>query len=547
MSSTLNSATVIALLKIQNAGIDQSIEVRDGDRFFVGSDERSDICVDATNVAPTHCLIAAKFGSLTIEDCYSPAGTIVSDQKIRSLQLTGNADIRLGDAVIKVRFPNVPGQPGSLHDALPEMQPTVVKTPELRPASEPQRQATVSEGLITSNSGASDVLNPAVTVHRPLHADHAPSSLQETDLTATADPEAAMAELRWKIVQLEEENRSLEQQLGKLSQAGFQDHADTDPFHEEMLELLRAEVIELQSALAERDASSRNTVTGNVMAASLSPASSNTRNPDEYNSARAVGNFGGDAYLSGTGEVLEGEVPKTEDAADLNERLSVQQSQQLLDRLENMLNELQQKDEQVATLTDLLEAAEETNRLERDERGQLNNWLQDIEQRFGSREQEWQAERAELNKQLQLITAERDRAENTVKADSASGKLQAAQNLLQALRVTADDQRRQLQESEATIAELQHRLKQAQELRPREERIELAELKSEIARQRQEIESLRMQGQRGSIDDADLKLRALRQHLNEIHQEEKIRRAELEEQNKLSNRLSRLWRRMEGR
>ncbi len=309
-----------------------------------------------------------------------------------------------------------------------------------------------------------------------------------------------------------------------------------------MLELLRAEVIELQTALAERDASPAATVTDNATTAGLSPVSLHMRNTDQQNSAGAAGDPCSSAALC-SGVTRK----QTECATDPNERLTVQQSQQLLDRLEHMLNELQQKDEQVATLTDLLEAAEETNRLERDERGQLNSWLKDIEQRFGSREQEWQAEREELNKRLQLIIAERDRAENTVKADSATGKLQAAQNLLQALRVTADEQRRQLQESEATISELQHKLKQVQELRPREERVELAELKAEIARQKQEIESLRLQGQRGSMDDADLKLRALRQHLNEIHEEEKIRRAELEEQNKLSNRLSRLWWRMEGR
>ncbi len=246
MSSTLNSATVIALLKIHSAGIDQSVEMRDGDRFFVGSDERSDICVEAANVAPTHCLIAAKFGSLTIEDCYSPVGTFVSDQKIRSLQLTGNADIRVGDAVIKVRFPNVPGQPWNLSESSPETESAALKMPALPMNSQLPQQPTAPTGVpmfdptdlsydnvaLSARSGAGGVTDTAFTARDPQDANHLPSSLQPTNDAAAPDQQAVLTELRWKLVQLEEENRSLEQQLASLSQVSVETHADADPFHE---------------------------------------------------------------------------------------------------------------------------------------------------------------------------------------------------------------------------------------------------------------------------------------------------------------------------
>ena len=131
-------------------------------------------------------------------------------------------------------------------------------------------------------------------------------------------------------------------------------------------------------------------------------------------------------------------------------------------------------------------------------------------------------------------------------ADSSNAKLEAAQNVMTGLRETADALRQQLAQSEAASAQLRRELEDAKQEDAKQERVELAEQRAEIARQRQELEKARQKAAAGP-SDSTLKLQALRQHLNEIHiREEAEKKKELEER-KLSNRLARLWGRMEGK
>ncbi len=81
---------------------------------------------------------------------------------------------------------------------------------------------------------------------------------------------------------------------------------------------------------------------------------------------------------------------------------------------------------------------------------------------------------------------------------------------------------------------------------PREEQMQLAEERAEIARLRQELEVERQRRQNPAAIDSNLKLQALRQHLNEIHKHEQKEREEREER-KLSSRIARLWHRLDGR
>ena len=115
-----------------------------------------------------------------------------------------------------------------------------------------------------------------------------------------------------------------------------------------MIELLRAEVMDLQTALAERD-----------------QADTNPPPP--------------------AGSVAADDVLPQADA------------EKLVARLEQLLLELQERDNQIATLTELLEAAETACRAEREERSQLDAWLKDIEERFGYREQEWRVQQDKLS------------------------------------------------------------------------------------------------------------------------------------------------------
>lgn len=484
MSSTMSTHAVVVFLDVQRQNRMQTIEMQAGERLFIGADERSDLQIDGADIAPTHCVIVCYPACVVVEDCYSPAGTFVSGQKIRSVRVEQDTCIKIGSAVISLRFQNGTEQHDHRQD-LPSSAPSIapLASPSYDVTQQPVRQTPQSN----LNAGNSDLTE----------ADHDKGVSDESRRSTQIEPGAAkmIAELQWQLLQAQEENRTLTKRLGSLAATSDSQNV-ADPFHDEMLELLRSEVIELQAELAQQQQAMN---------------------------------------IPATGDVQNDDVLSRED------------SQRLLERLEQLLGELQTRDEQVAMLSELLEAAEETNRLESEERAQIDNWLKDIELRFGSREQEWQAERDALNRTIASIIAERDRAENAVKADSANGKLEAANNLLQALRDTADQQRRQLQESEQTIADLRRRLEQSKGLQSREERVELAQLRAEIARQKQELEAVRLQNHRGPVDESALKLKALRQHLNEIHEVERAERAAEREEKKLSNRLAKIWRRLESR
>ena len=459
MSSVSCKNQLVAELLLKGPGQNCSLkEIRDGERLFVGSDESSDLRLIDDDVASTHCVISAESGRITVRDCYSQAGTSVDGNRISEMQVTANAEIRIGTGVILVNLDS-------------------------------QRTA-------DADGGDTNALLSAVRDQKP--AQQLPSETKSTahneeherNLNAS---HKTISDLQLQLDQARAENEVLHNRLATV--ATTSPISDSDPYQEEMLELLRAEVMDLQAALAEQHQAST----------------------DQTSDSPAVS----------SGEDI----------------LAKDDAEKLVDRLEDLLQELQERDDQVATLTELLGAAEEANRAERDERKQLDAWLKDIEARFGCREQEWQVERNKLHSDIENIAAERDRAEAAINADSSNTKLEAAQNVLTALRDTAESQRLQLVEAEQTVAKLRHQVELAGPAQPHEELVQLAEERADIARQRQELEASRRDAPRSGANEATLKLQVLRQHLNEIHQQERKEK----EERKLSSRISRLWSRIESR
>lgn len=463
MKSVSREDKIVAVLAMMNAGYGSSSrEICNGERLFVGSDEGSDICLPDENAASTHCQISAENGRIIVRDCYSESGTFVDGNRISETQLEENAELGVGTAVLSV----------------------TLKKPRPAPSDSGDVAAAVAEDF---DEGDTELLAPETD---------APAE----EVAQPPDPHAELSDLRLQLDQAQAEIEVLHSRLATATAPV----SDGDPYEQEMIELLRAEVMDLQAALAAQQQS--------------------TTVPTAEGSPNSVG---------------DNVLPRDD-------------AEKLVERLEHLLHELQERDEQVAALTELLSLAEETNRAERDERTQLDSWLKDIEERFGCREQEWLAQRDSLQSDIDTISAERDRAEAAMSADSSNTKLEAAQNVLTALRVTAEGQRQQLVESEKTISELRHELELAKRfqlsqevVQPREELVQLAEERAELARQRQELEleSVRRQEQRSGPNEATLKLQVLRQHLKDIHQQEQKEK----EERKLGSRISRLWRRIEDK
>ena len=454
MSSAVCDHEVIAVLAVRSPAKGRiSLSIREGERLFVGSDESSDICLPDQGVALTHCELSAEGGAVSVRDCYSEIGTQVDGSRIRETTLNRNAEIRVGEAVIGVSFSN--------------------------------KQQTVSSAVMSA---------PTTDVSA---VENSSSTQVDTDVDvqsneATAATAGIEHELRAELELARAEIEVLNDRLARSSPSPVA-AAETDPWQDEMIELLRAEVIELQNQLAERELQQ--------------PTSSQP----------------------------------TDSSAD--DVLAQEDAERLVERLEQLLAELQLRDEQISTLTGLLESAEDAARAERSERDQMNSWLQDIEKRFGSREQEWSLQREQFEQTIAGLVREREQAEQVINADSSSAKLEASQKLLTDLREVAETQRVQLQESEKTILQLRGELEQASSSQLREEQLQLAADRAELARQRQELETLRQQEQRAGQNEATLKLQALRQHLNEIHVHEQKEK----EERKLSSRIARLWNRLDGR
>lgn len=448
----------IATLHLNRPGQPRSSgPIRDDECLAVGSDPSADICIIDDEVASTHCMIIAKSGVITVRDCFSETGTFVDKIRVREMQLKTDAELRIGKTIISVK----------LNRSSPQY-------PNARDCSTPMSEQTSIASATLSGS-----------VSRAVES-------ESTESQEAESPFMTISKLELQLQQANAENKVLQSRLTAGIEVVI---PNVDPYQEEMLELLRTEILDLQTALADRDHS------------------------------------------------VAGQLPAFDADSESDNVLTKPDAEKLVERLEQLLQELQERDDQIATLTELLEAAEAANRAEREEHSQIDSWLHDIEQRCSDREQEWRSEQTRLQSELQAIATERDHAEVALNAESSNVKLEAAQNVMTSLRETAESQRQKLLDAEQTITQLQRDLELAKHAQPREERMQLAEERSEIARLRQELESEKQRKQTAGTGDDKLKFQALRQHLNEIHVQEQKER----EERKLSSRIARLWSRLDGR
>ena len=454
----------IATLHLNRSGQPRSSQaIRENECLTVGSDPSADIRLCDDEVASTHCMILARGGVVTVRDCFSETGVFVDGVRIREMQLQTDADLRVGKTTISVKLSRSSPQPAHVKDCTTPIPDSL------------------SRANVTTLARASQAV--------------------KCELPENRNAESSFRTISQLESQLQQANAEIEVLQNRLTAGTIVSAPRVDPYEEEMLELLRAEILDLQTALADRD------------------------------------------------QIAVGALSATRVDSENDNILSKTDAEKLVERLEQLLQELQQRDDQIATLTELLETAEAANRAEREERSQIDSWLRDIEQRCSDREHEWRSQRTKLQSEMEAVAAERDRAEAALNAKSSNVKLEAAQNVMTSLRETAESQRQKLHDAEQAISLLQRELESAKHNQPREERMQLAEERSEIARLRQELEAERMRKQSPAANDDNLKFRALRQHLNEIHVHEQKEREEREEreERKLSSRIARLWHRLDGR
>lgn len=241
--------------------------------------------------------------------------------------------------------------------------------------------------------------------------------------------------------------------------------------------------------------------------------------------------------------------------ADPDEDLpSRQEVESLVSRLEDLLAELEHSDERLKTMAELLRASEEANQASEEERSQMESWMSEVERRVRQWEEEWHAERETLNRRITELTQQRDEAEA-----SQHGKEPVA--ILKKLRQEIGRQETLIETLQSERANLQQRIQavevetheqqvqQAVEAALREERLQLSQAKAECARERAKLAQLQEElvSKQGALrsepDLADVRIRAFREHLKEIRATEPNSRPTPS----MSQRLGKLWRKIEGR
>ena len=233
----------------------------------------------------------------------------------------------------------------------------------------------------------------------------------------------------------------------------------------------------------------------------------------------------------------------------------------LVARLEDLLEELKSSDERVQGLEELLRVSEHATMAEREERSQIDKWLSEVEKRIGQREAEAQAEIVSLTRQVQ--NAKRDagviqtQLESISSVNTDGGKKDDA---LAALNTQVEELRASLQEANEKNHELLKRTVSDQDIDFREKmleaqdelakfRLEASQERAEMARRHAELESIRdelemrISKPSRNSDESDSRMRALRQHLKDIHAEEKAAKAE-EKSNSLGGRIANLLTRL---
>ena len=204
--------------------------------------------------------------------------------------------------------------------------------------------------------------------------------------------------------------------------------------------------------------------------------------------------------------------------------------------IERLEAELGDREETISLLLDQLSRVEEAQAASRAEWEQVAGWLAELEQRVEGQDGERGApcsgpdsEVVEVlrSENLRLRTAWEELSQRPATEPSETGAAGLAETrkerdaLRRQLEQLQDEKRREQHEHTAALVELQAQLSRAALARPAEPTPETDPGAEGLCRQQ----------------DVDLRFRALRQHLLEIHQQE----AQERKQKQLIPRLSRLW------
>lgn len=509
-----------------------------GRSVFIGRSESCGIQIKGDGVADIHCLVDVEDDVVSIQDWASKAGTKVNGKEIDdkvpiqsgdsivvgsiTLELVGapvkiNQNSNLDDQAVKEPREESVGMENLGYDE-PECEPVAVADPT--PVARP------SVGRLSDSFGKpKPKADPEPKAEQPQPTPLACDEPAKSDSTITEEPSDVLSDetiddLREELADAEVDDSELDDDFASNHLSA--DDLDWDPgdfdddqVDPEIVQLLKSEIEDLRIQVAERD--EQLAALEGLHAADHEPSGDADRRPIDQE-------FGGD---------------------------------ELVGRVDDLLAELAEHDERVSTLQELLQTAEIQNQAEREERNCLETWVGEIEQRIGERESEWQAEQDALRDRLNATSDERDRIQQQLHAAAKRyGQGQVGEvvpdETLQKLQKQNTQLQEALEESQKQCASLTRQVERLQTEEPeslQELRAELAQEKASVSRMRFQL-SKQLQDIGNSPDAKDqpdrefaYKLQTLREHLREIHEEEKVEREQRGES--LFGRISNLWKRVD--
>lgn len=448
MSCLLSEQSSIQLVAKNPKGATRIFDLAIDQGVFVGQSSNCGLQLNGEGIGDIHCRVWFEEGKLLVQDWMSSTGTRVNGSAIDSAtELKSEDVIEIGD----------------------------------------QR---ISMGVGKQNKPAAKPVN-----EEPAEAESPPTSKVAVDEASPAESD------------FEPEFDSMPSFEGGLLgpestdfDADFLAFEEEETFDRETVELLRAEIETLQSALAEKE--SEHLLTSGH--SDCAPDSHDAHNVDDIEK-----------------------------------------------RIQELIEEANRSDERAAMLEEMLHAAEDSSRSELEERNQLEAWVGDIETRIGQREQEHAAELDALRHRLEEAQNEQDQLRRRLGQAAHGGNApKQYEETLEKLQRANHDLQEKLAESEKQRNALQQQLDEASghhDRAMREERAKMAKEQARIARLRfelseklKDVEELPKE-ENAEDKEASQRLSALRQHLREIHEQEKKEEAEAS----ITTRLAKLWKRVE--
>ncbi|MEM1068172.1 MAG: FHA domain-containing protein [Planctomycetota bacterium] len=489
MIAASNGSSSIHLIAQDPAGATRSYELSGDQGVFVGSSANCGLQLPGDGIGDIHCRIGFEDGKLQVQDWMSATGTRVNGQVIESSAPISPGDVvEIGQQKIKI------GNQAS--------GPAINSEPAIDCVEEQSDQSSERQSFADDRVDDQEFDGRAfdLDARAELNAtgDNAIEALQEVASDSSSD-----AIVSPEPIGIDEFDGG-SADLGLLVpesmdfDADFSEWEEEETFDRETVELLRAEIEDLQAQLAQRDSDQ-------LQSDSIS-------------------------------------FDSTENTVD---------SSAVDQRMQELIDEANRSDERAALLEEMLHAAEDSSRNEIEERSQLEGWVSDIESRLSQREEEHEAEVEALRQRLETAQQEQEQLQRRLGQAAHGGNApRQYEETLEKLQQANRQLQEQLAESRKQLHALEKQLEEAegtQEGALREERASIAKeqarlsrMRFELSRKVAEVENLPKEVKEEE-QEMSHKIRALRQHLREIHEEEKKEEAEAS----LTSRLAKLWKRVE--